>query len=231
MPKAPGTQQDFFCYARTAGVDGATPPANINHNETVYLIRHAEAHPSRTFEDGNYVGAGQWRALALPGLLAGALRGQSVPTRVYAIDPGQAFSIPAYGLDYAYVRPALTVLPYAIANGLPCELAAGFLLGADASSTATAEATMDFFFTNTAGANLSNQTVLLAWEHNHYPPLIQQLMNSYGGSEPAPVLTWPSGDYDTIWTVNLDADGNLTVHNALCEGIDSSLLPATAPSF
>jgi hypothetical protein len=231
VPQASGTLQDFFFYTRTAGVNGATPPANINTNETVYLIRHAEAHPSATFEDGNYVGAGQWRALALPGFLPGALRGQSVPTMVYAIDPGQAFSVPAYGLNDAYVRPALTVLPYAIAYDLPCNLAASFLLGANANSPSTAQSTMDFFFTNMAGVNLSNQTILLAWEHNHYPPLIQQLLNSYGGSVPAPQLTWPSADYDTIWTVNLDGAGNLTVHNALCQGIDSALLPAAAPSF
>jgi len=41
----------------------------------------------------------------------------------------------------------------------------------------------------------------------------------------------PATDYDTIWTVNLDGQGNLTVNNALCEGIDSALLPDTAPKF
>ena len=38
-------------------------------------------------------------------------------------------------------------------------------------------------------------------------------------------------DYDTIWTVKLDAHGNLTVNNALCEGINSAALPATPPQF
>ena len=73
--------------------------------------------------------------------------------------------------------------------------------------------------------------MLLAWEHEHYPPLITYLLQSYGGSIPAPTLSWPQGDYDTIWTVTLDAQGNLTVNNALCEGIDSATLPATAPQF
>jgi hypothetical protein len=31
--------------------------------------------------------------------------------------------------------------------------------------------------------------------------------------------------------VTLDAQGNLTVDNALCEGIDSAKLPVTAPQF
>jgi hypothetical protein len=31
--------------------------------------------------------------------------------------------------------------------------------------------------------------------------------------------------------VELDAQGNLTVDDALCEGIDSTKLPSTAPLF
>jgi hypothetical protein len=73
--------------------------------------------------------------------------------------------------------------------------------------------------------------VLLAWEHEHFPPLVTTLLESYGGSQPVPSLTWPQSDYDTIWTVKLDASGNVTVDNSLCEGIDSARLPAEAPRF
>jgi hypothetical protein len=45
------------------------------------------------------------------------------------------------------------------------------------------------------------------------------------------VPDWPNEDYDTIWTVTLDGKGNLTVNNALCEGIDSTSLPAMAPKY
>jgi hypothetical protein len=31
--------------------------------------------------------------------------------------------------------------------------------------------------------------------------------------------------------VTLDAEGNLTVDNAMCEGINSAALPATCPQF
>jgi hypothetical protein len=128
---------------------------------------------------------------------------------------------------FSYVRPSLTVLPYAIANNLPYFLVAGFYIG-EATDPSVAKATSDFFFT---GGTLSNQTVLVAWEHEHYPPLIISLLQSYGGSVPVPPLSWPQSDYDTIWTVKLDAQGNLTVDNALCEGIDSTTLPVTAPQF
>jgi hypothetical protein len=219
------TQQDFFSYTLTAGVNGVVVPPGANKNQTVYLIRHAEAHPTDSFEDGNFVGAGQWRALSLPNYLPDALRGQASPTVVYSIDPAQSFALAA-DFGVSYVRPSLTVLPYAIANNLPYYLIAGFYIG-QATDPGVAKATSDFLFT---GGNLSNQTLLLAWEHEHYPPLITYLLQSYGVTV-SPALTWPQTDYDTIWTVTLDAHGNLTVNNALCEGIDSASLPSTAPHF
>jgi hypothetical protein len=60
--------------------------------------------------------------------------------------------------------------------------------------------------------------------------LIQFLSLYFSGGGPA-APAWPSGDYDTIWTVTLDAQGNLTVDNRLFEGIDSTRLPAAAPQF
>jgi hypothetical protein len=151
-------------------------PPGTNTNQTGYLIRHAEAHPTSSFEDGNFVGAGQWHALSLPNFLLNALRSQPSPTVVYAIDPAQSFTLAA-DFSISYVRPSLTVLPYAIANNLPYFLVAGFYIG-EATDPAVAKATSDFLFT---GGNLSNQTVLLAWEHGHYPPLITYLLQSYDG--------------------------------------------------
>ncbi|MBA4418190.1 MAG: hypothetical protein C0392_09825 [Syntrophus sp. (in: bacteria)] len=221
------TQQNYFSYTLTGGVNGITIPGGANTNQTVYLIRHAEAHPVSSFENGNYVGAGQWRALALPNFLPGALRGQNSPNVVYSIDPAQSFI--NNGLSFSYVRPSLTVLPYAIANNLPYYLVTDIFIGSN--DTATAQKTSNFLFTNTAGANLSNQTVLLAWEHEHFPPLITYLLQSYGAPAPVPPLSWPGTDYDTIWTVTIDALGNVTVNNALCEGIESPPPFAAAPQF
>lgn len=222
MGRAACDQQEPFSIERKGGVDGATVPANMNTNETVYLIRHAEAHPLEGWDDGNYIGAGQWRSLALPD----ALRGKISPDQVYSIDPSQAFDIGDFEL-FSYIRPSLTVWPYVIANNLPYNLAASFYLGS-ADDPDVARTTKDFFFTH---GKFSNQTVLVAWEHEHFPPLITALLESYGGSARIPSLSWPSGDYDTLWTVKLDAQGNLTVDNALCEGIKSDVLPDEPPQF
>lgn len=195
----------------------ASAPPVSNTNETMYLIRHAEAHPTSGWEDGNYVAAGQWRALDLPK----ALKGKIDPDEVYSIDPAQAGA--SGNLVLSYVRPSLTVAPYAIANRLPYHLAADFELN---DLTNVTQNTIEFFFSS---PQFSNHKILLAWEHDHYPPLINALLKSYGSDQTVP--SWQQDDYDSIWTVRLDSSGNLSVDNSLCEGIDSTTLPKTAPQF
>lgn len=216
------SQQPYFSTSRTGGVDGAVIPENINKNQRIYFVRHAEAHPDLNykFENGNFVAAGQWRALELPNVLRGKIR----PDRVYSIDPAQWF--PLGGNNFSYVRPSLTILPYAIANNLPYQLVSSFSI-LDPSAP---QLSSDFFFT---GGKLSNQTVLVTWESSRIKPMINALLASYGGDSSLPLLqtNWPSADYDTIWTVTIDAQGNLTVDNELCEGIDTTKLPATAPLY
>ncbi len=103
-----------------------------------------------------------------------------------------------------------------IANNLPYHLAASFEIFALNSP----QQASSFFFT---GGQFSNQSVLLAWEHSLISTTVNALLSSYfpqGGAPTAPV--WPSGDYDTIWTLTFDAEGNLTVDNSKCEGIQST---------
>ena len=213
------------CSAQTPfriQVSGGAAPAGSNTNETVYLIRHAEAHPNRTWEDGNYIGAGHWRALALPG----ALQGKIQPTQVLSIDPSVDVPVGVAGdVNASYVRPALTVEPYAIANHLPYNLAASVAVFAQ-NPPALSTFASAYLFT---GGKFSNHTMLVAWEHDRLETMIGALLASYQSSQTAP--TWPSSDYDTIWTVTLDAHGNLSVDNNLCEGINSAALPATPPQF
>jgi len=224
------SQQPYFSTSRNEGVDGVSIPSNINKNQTIYIVRHAEAHPNENFkfENGNFVAAGQWRALELVNSLSGVID----PDMVYSIDPAQWFPASVGEINVSYVRPSLTVLPYAIANHLPYSLASSFSI----LDPNVAELTSDYFFT---GGMLSNQTILLGWESGRIRPFINALLSSYGGDSALPQIStegltnngWPADDYDTIWTVTIDGQGNLTVDNALCEGIDSTLLPATAPQF
>jgi hypothetical protein len=220
--------QPYFHAVLTGGLDGVVVPPGANTNARVYIVRHAEAHPDpdHAFDDGNYVAAGQWRALALATTLAGRIS----PNLVCSIDPA-ALWYSGGSLDVSYIRPSLTILPYVVANNLPYRLAADLPLGSPYEPTdpTVARATSDYFFT---GGAFSGQTVLVAWESGHIKPFLNALLASYGGTAPLQLATgWPAEDYDTIWSVLLDAQGNLTIDNSLIEGIDSARLPATAPSF
>jgi hypothetical protein len=75
------------------------------------------------------------------------------------------------------------------------------------------------------------------WEHTNIPEIVTELIQSYDSVTsnppitPTAPLTWNPYDYDSIWTVTIDANGSLKVDNSLCEGIDSNNLPNTAPQF
>jgi hypothetical protein len=216
--------QAFFSRTVTGGIDGAVIPAGTNTNETVYFVRHADAHPTSWWDDGNYIGKGQWRALDLPN----ALRDKIHPTQVYAIDPAVGNPGGEGSVASSYVRPSLTVEPYAIANNLPFNLAASVPVFSQIPPQPSTDASIYFF----NGGTFSNQTILVGWEHDHIPPTVNALLTSYNAGPLAkPSDEWPDTDYDTIWTVKLDAVGNLTVNNGMCEGISSTALPDTPPQF
>ena len=235
---------------------GATAASStLNKNETVYFIRHANAHPTGYFSDGNYVAAGQWRALYLGVAIPRALQGLPQPTHIYSLDPAQVTPNAGYSASgptsFSHNTLALTAEPYAIASGLPYSLVSSFLL----TDSNVAQETSDYYF---QGGQFNNQTILVAWEHGNIPLILAALLNgsytnlSSNTPDNTPALTlpiptapatsttpttlpaalqWDPNDYDSIWTITLDGSGNLKANNSLCEGIDSKLLPAWAPQF
>ena len=208
----------------TGGVDGAVVPVGANTNETLYFVRHADAHPSGDWSDNNYVGAGQWRALDLPN----ALRGKINPNQVWSGDISQFTqgTVSTSGDDdWSGVAPAMTVEPYAIANDLPYHLVSSFEL----SDTNAAQQTSEFFFN---GGTFSNQKVLLGWSYAQIVTTVQALLASYFPNDVAPTAPpWSATDYDSIWTVTLDAQGNLTADFTKCEGIESPAPSSAPPQF
>ncbi len=218
--------QTPFSVTVTGGQGSAVIPAGANVNETLYIIRHADAHPTAYWDDNNYIGAGQWRALDLPNALAGKVVNVQ---QVYSNDPAQfgPGSISATGdATYSSVAPPMTAAPYAIANGVPYSLVTSFEL----SDSQVYQKTDTLFFN---GGQFSNQNVLLAWSFQFIQPTITTLLASYNATaqQIAQVSAWPPTDYDTIWTVKLDAVGNVTVSNGTCEGISSPPVSAPPPQF
>lgn len=215
---------------------GLKPPARINTNETVYLVRHVEAHPNNEFENGNYVCRGEWRALGSPSILYRKVTvssGGQLPRnfQVYGPDP----SYPAGPYRNSYIRASLTVYPFAIAYGLPMHLAKGIPWNERRSGE---NAAIRFFFMKPAAGSsrtgFSDATLLIGWEHMNIKAMITNLLdNHYLPAKPenaALVPQWDSNDYDSIWKVSLDAKGNLTFSND-CEGVPSAALKIACPAY
>ena len=181
LSSAPCTAQTPTTFTVTGSIGGAVIPAGANTNETLYIVRHAEAHPQGYWSDNNYVGAGQWRALDLPD----ALRGKISPNQVWSGDVSQFTqgTVTASGENnWSGVAPALTVEPYAIANNLPYNLVTGFEL----SDPNAAQLTSNFFF---IGGLFSNQKLLLGWSYVQIAQTVNALLASYfphGGGPTAP---------------------------------------------
>jgi hypothetical protein len=210
--------------AVTGGVGGAVIPSGINRSEVLYLVRHAEAHPHDYWSDNNYIGAGQWRALALPNALASKIS----PDQVWSLDPAQSTegTMSSTGVSqWSTVAPALTVQPFAIKNALPFNLVSAI----DTTASNAVPLVSDFFF---FGGRFTNHRPLVGWVYNQNPAIIDALVSSYfphGGAPAAPA--WSPSDYDSLWVVTLDADGNLTIDFSQCEGINSATLPPLPPTF
>ena len=194
-------------------------------NQTVYFVRHVEAHPTPSFEDGNYVCQGQWRALGSPDRLLTAMGG-TAPDYVYGPDPSNLIN--CGGDACSYIRATLTVAPFAMKNELPLTLAQfGWDDGMDLA-LALFDRDSPYFPRD------DGKTILVGWEHDHIVAAVTDLVKStalYDNPKAAAKLpSWPFNDYDSIWKLSTDAKGTLTFSNS-CEHIPSASLPTTCPAF
>lgn len=199
-----------------------SPRFELNANQTVHLIRHVEAHPNGDFENGNFVCQGAWRAIGANSILSRLMGG--LPKQIFTTNPNDLI-----GCDgtCSYIRPTLTIAPYAVQHGLPLKLAD--FQWDDPETLAAALFTQN---TPYSDPDFSGARTLVAWEHGNIVKAIKYLV---GGIYQAPdavskIPDWSFTDYDTVWIVKTDAKGNLTFSND-CEHIDSAALPSTCPAF
>lgn len=193
----------------------------LNKSMTVYFVRHVEAHPTGSFENGNYVCQGQWRAQgANPHLLK--KMGNVLPDVVFSSNTA---GIIDGGAAYSYIRPTLTVAPFAIQYNVPMALAK--FQWDDAPSLATALFMNDAPYSDPALFN--GKKVLVGWEHGNIEKAVSYLLSTiYKSSQNPPA--WSFTDYDSIWEISINEQGDLTFRNS-CEGIATQSLPSTCPSF
>jgi hypothetical protein len=203
----------------------AKAPAGLHAyaSQSVFLVRHVEAHPNDNFENGNYVCQGQWRALGANGILLQKMHGR-VPDFVFTTNPS---NIIACGASCSYVRPSLTVAPFAILHGLSLTLAPFQWEDADDLAQALFDRDSRYFQHPASGSS-----ILVGWEHGNIESAVKYLLTTIYQNPAAAkqVPAWSYGDYDTIWEISTDKDGNLTFKNT-CEGIATAALPSTCPAF
>ena len=204
--------QTPFSITVTGGQGGAAIPAGINTNETFT----SSATPTRIPRPTGTTTTMSARDNGARWIFPTPCSAKVTVDQVYSNDPAQfgPGSVSASGAaTWSTVAPPLTAVPYAIANNLPYNLVTSF----DLNDPQVDEKTSAFFFFS--GGKFSSQNVLLAWSFQFIQPTIDALLTSYNAAQQAPPASvWPATDYDTIWTVKLDAVGNLTVNNGMCEG-------------
>ena len=204
----------------------APPGLHPYPSRTVLFVRHVEAHPSTNFENGNYVCQGQWRALGATDILA-RLLGRTPD----AIVSSNTAGLIACNGTCSYIRPLLTVTPFAIKHGMPVTLAPFDWTDAtdlaywlfDKSSP---------YASDLHQADKDPSLILVGWEHAHIVAAVKALFaQMYQDPAAAAKLpAWSYTDYDTVWKLSTDAQGNLTFSNT-CEGIPSAALPNVCPAF
>ena len=194
----------------------------FNTRQTVYFVRHVEAHPNSTFENGNFVCQGAWRAIGANGILR-ELMGKD-PKNILTTNPTDLIGCDG---SCSYIRPALTISPYAIQHGQKLMLA-GFQWN-DAPTLAASLFTRNTPYSDPA---FDQALTLVAWEHGNIDKAIQYLIGDIYANPAAlkKLPPWSFTDYDTVWKLETDERGNLTFSNT-CEGIDSDSLPGTCPAF
>ncbi|WP_413206207.1 hypothetical protein [Rhodospirillum sp. A1_3_36] len=215
------------CAMEKAVTFSVDPPKGFSPqpNQTVYMVRHVEAHPTPAFEDGNYVCQGQWRALGVADRLLEVLGGRA-PDYVYGPNPASINRCQEGACSY--IRATMTVAPFAIKTGLPLTLAAfDWNNGTDLAESLFNPASPYFQWSKT-----EPQTILVGWEHDHIVKAAQYVIaDLYQNPAAAKDLPpWAFNDYDSIWKLETDANGVLTFSNS-CELIDSASLPTTCPAF
>jgi len=189
----------------------------------VYLVRHVEAHPSGNFENGNYVCQGQWRALGANHILLEIMH-NTLPDAVLTSNPGNIID---GGAAYSYIRPALTVAPFAIQSRLPLTLAPFQWEDAEDLAQALFNSQSPYL------AQLKgDSSILVGWEHDHIQKAVHYLLETmYQNPAAAKALpNWGFDDYDTVWELSTDQTGALKFQNT-CEGIATVQLPSTCPAF
>lgn len=170
--------------------DSAGAAASDGSGETIVIIRHGEkpgSHP-----DGQLDCQGLNRALALPAVLDRFGR----PIAIFAPNPSVETTegdIFPGAPKFSYVRPLITIEPYAISLGMPVNTEIGVK---DLHGLEDALLKPEY----------ANGLVVVAWEHIQAWKLTEQMLAQYG-LDPSLAPNWSNNDYDSIYVFHFTPEG------------------------
>jgi hypothetical protein len=196
-----------FGLVAVSGNTAPPAPSTAASVETIVFLRHGEK-PSGGY--GQITCQGLQRALSLPAVLASRF---GAPHYIFAPNPVPKVSDNAG--QFYYVRPLATIEPTAIKFGLPVNAQYGYtdIAGLQAELTVS---------------RYASSTIFVAWEHLKLVEIVQNIMNAYNSGVTVPA--WTSGDYDSLYVVQLATATNGTVTAQFArdyEGLNN--LPTTCP--
>ncbi len=197
-PQIPLPPPTTACPQPSQSITAAAPSGLQAYKSlTVYFVRHVEAHPTAAFENGNYVCQGQWRALGAGSALLGIM-GKRVPDHI--VSTNLSGLIDCNG-SCAYIRPLLTVTPFAIQHKLPVTLAP--FQWNDPTDLANWLFNKASYYPSQAK---DGNTILVGWEHGNIQAAVQAVFqNVYQNSAAAGQLpNWSFTDYDTVWKLSTE---------------------------
>ncbi|MFC6644799.1 hypothetical protein ACFQBQ_04165 [Granulicella cerasi] len=185
-----------------------------NTDETIVMIRHGEKPVSNPAGQLNCQGLN--RALALPAVLAK----YGKPTEIFAPDPADQTTegnfLP-FATKYSYIRPLITIEPYAIALGMPVNAQ----IGATHIGKLQAELLKP---------EHSHALIVVSWEHLAARKFAEEVLSAFGQS-PGGAPHWHNSDYDTIYIFHITsgADGKRKLDFRIEDEKLATVLPTTCP--
>jgi hypothetical protein len=167
----------------------STSVTATNTTETLVVMRHGEK-PSGGY--GQLTCQGLNRANALPPVLQ-----SKYGAAQFIFAPNPTVQIPDPAGSFYYVRPLAAIEPTAVSLGLPVNVRYGYTDIGSLQSELLSSA-------------YANSTIFVAWEHQYIQPLVQNIVNQYGGGVTVPA--WASTDFDSLYVVRItNANGVVTV--------------------
>ncbi len=182
--------------------------AQAQASETILLFRHGERSEAGM---GQLTCQGLQRALALPDVLIAHYR---TPRELLAPNPSELK--PDRGVLYPYIRPLATIEPTAIRLEMPVNLQYSL-------------SHYDLLASYLLNPSVQDATFFVVWEHHQIDAIAKLLIAPFDNALAQTVPHWPDKDFDSIYKITIEGQGDLRRVKFFIEKQDLNGLPLACP--